>query len=53
LVSEVKQIVDGLAEILFAPEITFSRLHGCMAQQKLYLLQLTTAAVAQFRTGAA
>jgi hypothetical protein len=51
--SEVKQIVDRMPQILFAAKIAFRRLHGCMAQQELYLLQLTTAAVAQFRTGAA
>ena len=50
--SEVKQIVDRMAEILFAAEITFRRLHRGMAQQELYLLQLTAAAVAQLRTGA-
>ena len=44
--SEIKQIVDGMPQILFAAEIAFRRLHGRMAQQELDLLQLATAAVA-------
>ena len=48
--SEVKQIVHWMPEILFAAEITFRRLDGCMPQQELNLLQLATAAVAQLRT---
>jgi hypothetical protein len=51
--SEVKQIVDRMTQILFAAEIAFRRLDRGVAQQELYLLQLTTAAVAEFRTGAA
>ncbi len=31
--SQVKQIVDRMAQILFAAEIAFRRLHRCMAQQ--------------------
>jgi hypothetical protein len=49
--SEVKKIVDRMSEILFAAEIAFGRLDGCMPQQELNLLQLATAAVAQLRTG--
>ena len=49
--SEVKKIVDRMSEILFAAEIAFRRLHGCMPQQELNLLQLATARVAQLRTG--
>jgi hypothetical protein len=45
--SKIKQIVDGMAQVLFAAEIAFRRLHGCMAQQELDLFQLTTAAVAE------
>jgi hypothetical protein len=30
--SEVKKIVDRMSEILFAAEIAFRRLHGCMPQ---------------------
>jgi hypothetical protein len=30
--SEVKKIVHGMAEILFATEIAFRRLDGCMPQ---------------------
>jgi hypothetical protein len=51
--SESKQIVDRMAQILFAAEIPFGRLHGRMAQQELDLLQLTTAAVAQLGTSPA
>ena len=40
-----------MPEILFAAEITFRRLDGCMPQQELNLLQLAPAAVAQLRTG--
>jgi hypothetical protein len=48
---EVKKIVDRVSEILFAAEIAFGRLHGCMPQQELNLLQLATARVAQLGTG--
>jgi hypothetical protein len=40
-----------VSEILFAAEIAFRRLHGCMPQQELNLLQLATARVAQLGTG--
>ena len=30
--AKIKQIVDRMAQILFAAEIAFRRLHGCMAQ---------------------
>jgi hypothetical protein len=40
-----------MSEILFAAEIAFRRLHRCMPQQELNLLQLSTARVAQLRTG--
>jgi hypothetical protein len=36
--SEVKKIVYGMSEILFAAEIPFRRLHRCMPQQELNLL---------------
>ena len=36
--SEVKKIVDRVSEILFAAEIAFRRLNGCVAQQELNLL---------------
>src|SRR5713226_10100791 len=49
--SEVKKIVYRMSEILFATEIPFRRLDGCMPQQELNLLQFATAAVAQLRTG--
>jgi hypothetical protein len=51
VLSEVKKIVDRMSEILFATEIAFRRLHRCMSQQELNLLQLSTARVAQLRTG--
>jgi hypothetical protein len=38
-----------MPEILFAAEIAFRCLHGCMPEQELNLLQLTTAVVTQFR----
>jgi hypothetical protein len=51
--SEVKQIIDRVAQVLFAAEIAFRRLDRGVAQQELYLLQLATAAMAEFRTGPA
>jgi hypothetical protein len=36
--SEVKKIVHRMPEILFAAEIAFCRLNGCVAQQELNLL---------------
>ena len=48
---EGEQVVHWMSKILFAAEITFRRLDGCMPQQELNLLQLPTAAVAQLRTG--
>src|ERR1022692_597311 len=45
------EVVDRMSEILFAAEIAFRRLYGCVPQQELNLLQLTPAAVAQLRTG--
>jgi hypothetical protein len=49
--TEVKKIVHRVTEILFAAEIAFRRLNGCMPQQELNLLQLASACVAQLRTG--
>jgi hypothetical protein len=40
-----------MSQILFAAEIAFRGLDGCMPQQELNLLQLATATVAQFRAG--
>ena len=40
-----------MSEILFAAQIAFRGLDGCMPQQELNLLQLSTATVAQFRAG--
>ena len=40
-----------MSEILFAAEIAFRRLDGCMPQQELNLLQLAAAGVAQLGTG--
>ena len=48
---EVKKIVDRVSEILFAAEIAFRRLNGCMPQQELNLLQLAPARLAQLRAG--
>jgi len=49
--SEVEKIIYWVPEILFAAEIAFGGLDRCVPQQKLNLLQLTTAVVAQLRTG--
>src|SRR5437870_10817739 len=40
-----------MSEILFAAEIAFGCLNGCMPQQELNLLQFAPAAVAQLRAG--
>src|ERR1019366_5708781 len=40
--SEIKKIVHRMSQILFAAEIAFRRLHRCMPQQELNLLQLAT-----------
>ena len=50
--SEVEKI-HRMSDILFAAEIAFFGLHRCMPEQELNLLQLTTAVVAQLRTGSA
>src|SRR6202140_943998 len=49
--SKVKKVVYRMSEILFAAEIAFRSLDGCMPQQELNLLQFATAAVAQLRAG--
>src|SRR5216683_7670093 len=49
--SELKKVVHWMSEILFAAEIAFRCLDGCMPQQELNLLQLATATVAKFRAG--
>ena len=41
--SEREQIVHRMPEILFAPEVTFGRLHRSVPQQELNLLQFATA----------
>ena len=40
-----------MSEILFAAEIAFRCLDGCMPEQELNLLQFATARVAQLRAG--
>jgi hypothetical protein len=49
--SEVEKIVYWVSEVLFAAEIAFRGLNGCMPQQELNLLQFTTAIMAQLRAG--
>jgi hypothetical protein len=49
VVCEVKKIVPRMPEILFAAEMAFRRLHRCMSQQELNLLQLFTARMARVR----
>ncbi len=51
--SEVEKIVHWMPEILLAAKIAFRGLHRCMSQQKLNLLKLTAAVVAQLRTSPA
>ena len=48
--SKVKKVVHWMSEILFAAEIAFRCLDRCVPQQKLNLLKLTAAVVAQLRT---
>jgi hypothetical protein len=47
--SEVKKIVYRMPQILFAAEIAFCCLDGCMPQQELNLFQFAATAVAQLR----
>src|SRR6476659_7347784 len=49
--SQLKKVVHWMSEILFAAEIAFRCLDGCMPQPELNLFQLATATVAQFRAG--
>ena len=48
---EVKAIVHWLSEILLATKIALGRLHRCVSQQELNLLQLPATAVTQLSTG--
>src|ERR1700687_205317 len=48
--SKTKKVVYRMSEILFAAEIAFRCLDGCMPQQELNLLKLATARVAELRT---
>ncbi len=43
--SQVEKIVHWVPEVLFAAEIAFRGLNRCMSEQKLNLLQFTTAIV--------
>ena len=47
----MEPIVYWMSEILFAAEILFRGLDRGMPEQELNLLKLTTAVVAQLRTG--
>ena len=49
--SKVKKVVHWMPEILFAAEIAFRGLHGCMPEQELNLLEFTAAIVAELRAG--
>jgi hypothetical protein len=49
VLSEIEKIVYRMSEILFAAEIAFRRLDGCVAKQELNLLHFTTAVVTQLR----
>jgi hypothetical protein len=48
--SEVEKIVHWMPEILFAAEIAFRGLDGCVPEQKLNLLQFAPAIMAQLGT---
>jgi hypothetical protein len=48
---EVKQIVHGMSEILFASQVALCRLHRCMSEQELNLLQLSSAVMTQLGAG--
>jgi len=50
-VKKVKKVVYRMSQILFAAEIAFRRLDGCMAQQELNLFQLAPTRMTQLRTG--
>jgi hypothetical protein len=41
-----------MSEILFAAEVALRRLHGCMPEQELNLLQLSSTVMTQFRARA-
>ena len=43
-------IVYGTPDPLFTAQVSFRRLYGNVAQQKLYLLQLTSSRMAEPRT---
>jgi hypothetical protein len=43
---ELKTIIHWMSKVLLTAEILFGRLHGCMTEQELNLLKLSTAAVA-------
>ena len=51
--SQLKKVVHWMSEILFAAQIAFRCLDGCMPEQELNLLQLAATGVAQLRTGPA
>jgi len=48
--SEVEKIVHWMPEVLFAAEIAIRGLDRCVPQQKLNLLQFTSAIMAQLGT---
>lgn len=51
--SQLKKVVHWMSEILFAAQVAFRRLDGCMPQQELNLPQLAAARVAQLGAGSA
>src|SRR5215469_13997387 len=50
--SEVEKIVHWMPEILFATQVALCCLHGCMPEQELNLLQLSSAVMTQLGAGA-
>src|SRR5579864_4085264 len=49
--SEGKKIVHWMSEILFAAKVPLRRLHRCMLEQELNLLQLSSTVMTQLRAG--
>src|SRR5215469_8276942 len=50
--SEVEKIVHWMPEILFATQVALCCLHGCMPEQELNLLQLSSTVMTQLGAGA-
>ena len=42
-----KRVIHSYTKLLFATEVSFSSLDGCVTEQKLYLVQLTAGLMAE------